>query len=368
MANGIYKRPDSKYYWISYIGLDGRIVRESSRKIKYRDAQSLLTKRKNSIEEGVQPEVKRIKNFTFKELATEYLKWAERQKSFKSKSYLIKQLVEAFGNYPLRRFNSMQLEQYQTARLKKGNKPATVNRFMATMKHMFTKAVDWYMVEEEKLKQIGKVKFLPENNKRLRYLSKEECQTLISACSDSLRPIVITALNTGMRKGEILRLSWDRVDLKHGFILLEDSKNGERREIPINGTLRETLRGRTRRLDVPYVFYDPKTGKPFTDIKKGFKGALRRSKIQDFRFHDLRHCFGSHLVMSGVDITTVKELLGHKSLKMTLRYAHLAPAHKVKAVDLLDGAINGPSTSRLLHVNGISHEKEASPVELTSCF
>ena len=108
-----------------------------------------------------------------------------------------------------------------------------------------------------------------------------------------------------------------------------------------------------RRLDVPYVFYDIATGKPYQDVKRSFHTALRRAGIRDFRLHDLRHTFASHLVMSGVDLTTVRELLGHKTLTMTLRYAHLAPTHKVKAVDILDKAINTP-TSHLLHKMAVS--------------
>lgn len=199
------------------------------------------------------------------------------------------------------------------------------------------------------MKRVRKVKLLEENNRRLRYLSNDECQTLIKACDTHLTPIVITALNTGMRRGEVLGLKWDQVDLKHGFILLDITKNGERREIPINDTLRGVLQGITRGLDVPYVFYDTTTGKRYKDIKRSFHTALRRSGIKDFHFHDLKHTFASHLVMAGVDLTTVRELLGHKTLTMTLRYAHLAPTHKVKAVDILDKAINTPSTSQLLH-------------------
>ena len=134
---------------------------------------------------------------------------------------------------------------------------------------------------------------------------------------------------------------WDKhVDLKHDFILLDVTKNGERREIPINATLKKALQGLTRRIDVPYVFYSPDTGKPYKSISRSFKTALRKTGIKDFKFHDLRHTFASHLVMAGVDITTVSRLLGHKTLTMTLRYAHLAPSHMVKAVDVLDNALN----------------------------
>jgi integrase len=234
----------------------------------------------------------------------------------------------------------MLIEEYQTERMQKGNKPATINHLVATLKHMFTKAFEWEMVEEHVLKRIRKAKMLEENNRRLRYLSKEECQTLLSVCDKHLGPIVVCALHTGMRKGEILNLQWDNVDLKHGFILLEVTKNGERREIPINDTLRTTLSSLVRRIDGPYVFYDPITSKPYQDVKRSFNTACRKAKIRNFRFHDLRHTFSSHLVMAGYDITTVKELLGHKTLTMTLRYAHLAPSHKVKAVAALDDVLN----------------------------
>ena len=343
MAKGLFKR--GNVWWVRYAGIDGRIVRESSGSTRFRDAEALLIQRRNDIKEGKQPEVKRISNHSFNELAEQYRKWAERQRSYRSKRGFINQLAGAFGNLPLRRFSSMLVEQFQTERTQKGNKPATVNRLVATLKHMFSKAVEWDMVEEQTLKRIRKAKLLEENNRRLRYLSKEECQTLIDSCDKHLGPIVVCALNTGMRKGETLQLRWDTVDLRHGFILLEKTKNGERREIPINDTVRETLMALTRRLDVPYVFYDPATGKPYKDIKRSFNTACRRAKIRDFRFHDLRHTFASHLVMAGWDLTTVKELLGHKTLTMTLRYAHLAPAHKAKAVEVLDSVLGDKPTS-----------------------
>lgn len=363
LPKGIYLR--GEIYWVRYAGLDGKIICESSKQgdrtgKKLKDAEALLHERKADIGRGKQPEIrKKIPNYTFKQLSVEYLQWARRQRCFKKKEILINQLSGIFGAYPLRAFNSRLLEQYQTERMEKsnkqvkktpkgGNKPGTINRHVAAIKHMFTKAVEWEMVEEEVLKKVRKVKLLEESNTRLRFLSKEECQALLKACDPNLRPIVICALNTGMRKGEILSLRWDDVDLVHGFILLPITKNGERREIPINGTLRATLedlhRGtseRPRRIDSPYVFYDKMGNEKYKNPQTSFNTALRRAGIRDFRFHDLRHTFASQLVMAGVDITTVKELLGHKTLTMTLRYAHLAPSHKARAVDALDDAING---------------------------
>src|SRR5512139_373809 len=188
MAKGLFKR--GNVWWVRYAGIDGRIVRESSGSTRFRDAEALLIQRRNDIKEGNQPEVKRISNHTFNELAEQYKRWAERQRSYRSKHGFINQLAEAFGSLPLRRFNSMLIEQFQTERTQKGNKPATVNRLVATIKHMFTKAVEWDMVEEQTVKRIRKAKLLEENNRRLRYLSKEECHTLINSCHNHLRPIV----------------------------------------------------------------------------------------------------------------------------------------------------------------------------------
>lgn len=353
MAKGIFKR--GSIFWIRYSDGFGKIIRESSQSTKFKDAEALLIERKKAIREGKEPEpIKRIPNYTFSQLAEEYLKWCERQRSFRSKKGFILQLTETFGNIPLRHLNTKLIEQFQTDRLNKGNKPATVNRLLATLKHCIHKGYQWEMLSEETLKRIRQVRLLEENNRRLRYLSKEECQSLINACNGNTKAIVITALNTGMRKGEILSLKWDNVDLKHGFILLDITKNGERREIPVNDTLRGVLQGITRRLDIPYVFHDNITGKPYQDVKRSFNTALRKTGIRDFHFHDLRHTFASHLIMAGVDITTVSRLLGHKTLTMTLRYSHLAPAHMTKAVDILDKALNEKPTAQLLHNLGVS--------------
>lgn len=389
MAKGIYKR--GRIWWITYIGIDGKQYFESSKSSLRADAEYILACRRKDIGEGKEPVITRIPNYSLSQLSEKYLDFVKVQRSFDSKKIFIKLLVKEFGTILLKNFNLMMIEQYQSKRLFDGKKPATVNRVIATLKHMFTKAAEWEMITEDTYKKIKKVKFIPENNRRLRYLSREEWQSLINAAEPHLKPILITALNTGMRKGQILSLKWDNVDLKHGFILLDRTKNGERLELPINDTLKNTLQGITRRLDVSYVFYDQKNGRPFKDVKRSFSTALKRVEtlkcsecsyqktrikskdnagncpkcgiklivlkgIQDFHFHDLRHTFASHLIMAGVDITTIKELLGHKTLTMTLRYAHLAPSHKVKAVDILDRQISGGTLQ--LHDNSVNSAKK----------
>jgi integrase len=333
-SKGLYLR--GKTWWMTYKRLDGKQHWESCHTTIKTEAQAMLEQRRVSIREGKVPEIKRIKPASFTELAKEYEVWAEKQRGFKSKRGFIKKLVDNFGSQNLSHFRTQAVEQYQTYLLKQGLKNASANRILSTLKHMITKAVEWEMVPAEILKRVRKVKQLPERNWRLRFLSKEEMECLINTCDLHLRPIVLMALNTGMRKGEVLTLTWDQVDLKHGFILLENTKNGERREIPINQTLRDTLTALPRHITSPYVFWKKTDGKRYMDIKKSFHSALRRAGIKDFRFHDLRHTFASHLVMNGIDLTTVKELLGHKTIAMTMRYAHLAPSHKVKAVASLD--------------------------------
>ncbi len=381
MAKGIYKR--GKIYWIRYAGPDGKIVFESTKGTSFKVAESRLLERKRMVRDGELPELIKHPDITFNELAAEYLKWAERQRGIRQKKNRVEQLKKEFGNLQLKHFSTMLVEQFQTDRLKQGfinekkrkkdpsnnktpvepsgNKPATINRLISVLQHMFTKAHDWGMVSAEVLKRMRKAKQLEENNARLRFLTTEECQELIEACEDHLRPIVVTALHTGARKSEILNLRWEQVDLKHGFILFKGSmaKNGERREVPISDTLRETLSGIVRRLDLPFVFYNPGTDEPYTMVTRSFASALKKAKISDFKFHDLRHTFASHLAMAGVELITIKELLGHKDVTMTLRYAHLAPAQKKRAVHILDTALNNAANSTVQKLYNFSAVEEA---------
>ena len=151
---------------------------------------------------------------------------------------------------------------------------------------------------------------------------------------DHLKAILITALNTGMRKGEILGLKWKDINFRQRVIVLLDTKNNERREVPINKLLFEVLLPLRKNPDSPYVF-SKKNGKPYSNVRTSFETTKEKAGIEDFRFHDLRHTFASHLVMAGVGLRTVQELLGHKSYEMTLRYTHLSPDHKKAAVDIL---------------------------------
>jgi integrase len=342
---GIYKKKGSKYYMmtkcingIKYFQSTGTNYKTEAQAVYERWASELRQQADN----GGIVKNKEIKpaaetDVYFSELAERYIDWVKgRQKSYNVKKYIVKILAGRFKNMRLTCFNYDVLESVQTNYIQKDFKPAYINKIITILKHMFTKALDWELIDEEILKKVRKVKLLKGEIKRLRYLSDEEAERLVFNCEPYLKPIVLTALNTGMRRGEIFGLTWDRVDLKNRIILLDKTKNGERREVPINDNLYEILNSIVRRLDVPYVFFNPKTLKPYDNLKRSFATALSKSHILDFRFHDLRHTFASQLIMKGVDLVTVKELLGHKDIKMTLRYSHLSHAHIKNAVNVLN--------------------------------
>ncbi len=343
---GLYKR--GQVYWAAYKTTDGTICRESTGEKAQDEAEFFLANRKKQVKDGEIIEARKSKNNKFADLAKDYLECCVGQKAYKDKRLLVNQLIKKFGNLKVRDLSTKMIEKWQSEQLK-GNKPATVNRKLTVLKHMINKGTDWGMASNETLKRVRKVKKKIEENTRLRFLTVGECQTLINCCAPHLKPIVTVALHTGMRRGEILGLRWEQVDLKHGFILLEVTKNGKRREIPIDNTLAEEFNSMPRGLESVYVFTDPRTGEPYKSVQTSFETALKKAEIRNFRFHDLRHTFASHMAMAGIDLVSVKELLGHKSLSMTIRYAHLAPGHKRRAINMLDKVLKSTQKEAPLH-------------------
>ncbi|MHB1697549.1 MAG: site-specific integrase [bacterium] len=348
---GIYKKKNSDV-WMMTKCINGIKYAKSSTTPLKTEAKYLYDKWASELQEAVRngnkpvKQVKilvsnSIKPITFYELAEQYLAYANgRLKSYGNLKYFVKTLLKKFGNVKLNDFNLIMLEKLQSDMLSQDFSISYANRLTATVKAMFTKAYQWELASEEILKKVRMVKLIKGEKERTRYLSEEESERLIVNCDNYLKPIVICALNSGMRKGEILNLKWDRLDLLNRVISIDNdkTKNGKSRKIPINDTLYETVSAvsKVRRINVPYVFYNPDTLKPFIDIKKGFGSALKKSHITDFRFHDLRHTFASRLVMGGVDLVTVRDLMGHKDIKMTLRYSHLSNSHLIEGVKVLD--------------------------------
>jgi integrase len=312
-------------------------------------AENALAKRKVEVAEGKFLDKKKTNNIKFEEFADEYI---ERHSKVNNKAWRksdlnnIHILKQYFSQKLLSEITPFLVDKFKGDRSRhiirdRMIKPATVNRNLQCLKSMFNKAIVWERYSGEN--PVKSVKLFKENNKRTRFLEKEEIVRLLSNCQSHLRPIVVVALNTGMRRGEILNLKWQHVDFKRNIIHLYNTKNGEKREIPINEPVSMLLTELGKYKYGEYVFAH-KSGIPYTNVTKSFCTALNKSGIKDFKFHDLRHCFGSHLVMSGIDLNTVRELLGHKSISMTLRYSHLSPDAKKRAVDVLSKQIDTIST------------------------
>ncbi len=290
-----------------------------------------MQKRKVQIAENKYLDVKKNERIPFSGMTKLYLEAYSKpnKRSWGRDELSIKHLNSFFNNKYLHEIGPLNIEMYKVER-KRHVCPSTVNRELACLKHMYVKAIEWGKID---VSPASKVRLFREENQRTRYLEEEEIERLHEACSGHLKPILITALNTGMRKGEILSLKWVDVDLRNRVISILNSKNNEKREIPVNEDLFQALLRARKNPESSYVFCN-EDGVPYRDVKTGFKGALKRAKIS-IRFHDLRHTFASRLVMKGVDLKTVQELLGHKDVRMTLRYSHLSPDHKKAAVEKL---------------------------------
>jgi len=317
---------------------------------KKADADDYLAKVKVAKREGRYHDVfdvKKESQTTFNELADRYVENFQSQKSFKDfKTHVVRELRESFGSRRLSEIGYLDLETYRNQRKAAPTKAgktrtdASVNRDMAILSHMMSKAVDWELLENSPFKK-GKGLMLKENNQRLRFLSESEIEALLKACDDLkahspyLRSIVETDILTGMRRGELLSLKWEQI--RNGRIYLTETKSGKARQIPISdrlaGVLREVRRG--SQLKSPYVFCDSQ-GRRFMEVTRSFASACRRAGIEDFRFHDLRHTFASHFVMRGGSLKALQELLGHASLAMTMRYAHLSQEYLRDLVNLLN--------------------------------
>ena len=326
---GIFKK--GRNYYIDYYRPDGRRRREMIGPSK-KQAVLVLDKRRVEIAEGKFLDPRKGGKIAFNKMGMEYLEVYSRpnKKSSRRDEISVKHLVSFFGGGDLFGITPLGVEKYKQKRISEVSRN-TVNRELAWLKHIFNKAQEWGKIKEN---PILSVRLFKVDDRRVRYLDKEGIGRLIKSCRDCLRPIVVFALNTGMRKGEILSLKWTDIDLANRVISLVQTKNRMIREVPMNDTVIGILIRLRENSKSPYVFCK-KDGNPYKDIRGAFQSAVHKADIKDFRFHDLRHTFASHLVMAGIDLRTVQELLGHKSFQMTLRYSHLSPDHKRRAINTL---------------------------------
>ncbi len=222
--------------------------------------------------------------------------------------------------------------------------PATVVRYIAALSHAFTIAIkEWGWIEDSPIRKITKPR---EPRGRVRFLDEEERTQLLHACQQShnhyLYTIVVLALSTGMRQAEILNLKWADVDFNKGRVILHETKNGEIRQVAISGQALELLQklNKIRRLDTHYLFPGKFPTKPI-DIRSAWDMAVKKSSITNLRFHDLRHSCASYLAMNGASLAEIAEILGHKTLAMVKRYAHLSENHTAGVISSMNEKIFG---------------------------
>jgi integrase len=337
--------------WIvDYTDPDGRRKRKSFKMKK--DAVSYRNRVGVDMDQGTYVDPNHYKKQTLRMLLEDYEKNFKHQRGWeRSKRYHMDVIRNHFGeDTRLINISYKQLEEFRntlksTATIH--NTPRTdaaVNRCMSALRHMFRKALSWNMMKASPF-NAGESLHLKENNERDRFLSEDEIQRLLDECQPYLRDIVECALHTGMRRGEVLSLKWDQI--RNGYIYLRKTKNNRRREIPINDDLTELFKKIRQRqhLTSEYVFTCPQ-GRQLKYVKTAYKAALKRAGILDANFHTLRHSFASHFCMRTGDLKALQEILGHRSIKTTMRYSHLIPGHKQKAINAMAGLTSKNGTSQ----------------------
>jgi len=283
---------------------------------------------------------------TFGQAVERYLTVKATKRSLEDDRKHLARLKAAFGNdtslteITAARIATYKVDRMRTTVKRDGDKraitPATLNRELAALRNLLRLAVE----EWEVLDRVPRVKLEKEPEGRIRWLEANEERTLLEACARSkntnLAAIVTMAIETGMRSAEVMGLTWEQLDLSRGVIRLERTKSGRRREIPMRQAVYDLL------AKMP----EPRAGRvwPAESIRTAFENAMEAASIDDFTFHDLRHHFASWFVMRGGQLQALREILGHRDIKLTLRYAHLSPGHLRTEIDKTAAPINAQST------------------------
>lgn len=320
---------------------------------KLTDAKKWIQEVESAIRDGRYFKTSEAKKHTFSEMIDRYIDQCVKdcQRYRKKKIAHLSWWKEQLGDYLLSDVTPSMIAAQRDTLLKQvtyrktKRSPATVVRYLASLSHPFTVAFkEWGWIEESPMKKVTKPK---ESRGRVRFLSDEERMRLLEACEQSsskyLYAVVVLAISTGMRRSEIMNLKWSDVDLSRGRIILHETKNGERRPVSLTGQALKTISDldKVRRIDSQLIFPGVKRVKNPIVLRFHWELALKRAKIEDFRFHDLRHSCASYLAMNGASLSEISEVLGHKTLQMVKRYAHLSEMHTTGVVERMNQKIFG---------------------------
>jgi site-specific recombinase XerD len=332
---GIYEKVQGSHiWWICYFDADGRKRREKAGRKS--DAIDLYRKRKMEALLGKKlPEKLRARKVSFAELAKDALEYSKAHKlSYADDAVRMAKLENWLGQCAAESVSPQEIEHWLLIKAKE-LKPATLNRYRALLSLTYRLGMQNGKVMSNPARLVRQRK---EENGRVRFLSPEEEHALRAViqkdCLHHEAELDI-ALNTGLRRSEQYTLTWSCIDFERKVLTVPHSKNGETRYVPLNNTAIAALRiAQAHKNDSPCVFL-ARDGTRLCSPRFWFDAAVKEAKLTDFTWHSLRHTFASRLVMKGVDLRTVQELMGHKTIQMTVRYAHLAPQHRLAAVQRL---------------------------------
>jgi site-specific recombinase XerD len=360
---GIYERqPGSKIWWIRYADTTGRIRRE---KAGTRGAAiKLYQKRKTEVLQGKKlPENLRAPMVGFAELAKDALAYSKAHKrSYGDDVIRMEKVLSSYRGRSAESITPRELERFLAENAEENDwAPATINRYRALLSLVYRLGIENGKVKENPARL---VKHRQENNARVRWLSNEEevrLRTYIQNTYSEHIPELDLALHTGMRLGEMYSLTWENVNILRKVLTIPRSKNGQTRHVPLNATALSALAALRTRGDGTGPVVRNLDGEALAGPRYWFEPALPKAKIRRFSWHCLRHTFASRLVMAGVDLRTVQELMGHKSIEMTVRYSHLAPKHTLAAVERLVSTLNSTNGATAQTLNGT--QAESFPVQ-----
>lgn len=353
---GIFKYvgENGESYGIDYYA-GGKKHREISGRLLGEAKEKLAELRKSARDGGYMSLASRRK-FTFGQLAHEYEEKQKGETYFdKTRKYYIPIIKEFFGQKKLCQIGPLDIENFKKkrkatpTRAGRERSDVAVNRELETLRHMLYKGIEWGMLTENPFTKFRDSILYAEDESRVRYLSEDELKKLFKALEEKpkekkkspayLKDIIMAALLTGLRRGDLLNLKWSDVDLKKGIMFFNEQKKKAKRRIKVlNSDMIDLLKS-TPRGESEHIFNGP-DGNPMLDIKRSFKTILKRAGIENFHFHDLRHTSASYMVMKGASLKSVQEHLGHTSLAMTQKYAHLSPEFQKSEIEKLSGVFN----------------------------
>jgi len=344
-TRGVFERKPGEW-WVCYWDAQGRRRREKAG--TWVAARDLYTKRKNEALIGKKlPERLRRATVSFEEIAKDALAYSEvHKRSYRDDKYRMKQLLDWFGSRSAESITPQEIEQTLTDAVA-SNKwlPGTANRHRSLLSLTYRLAVRNGKVRENPVQHVSRRR---ENNIRTRFLDVQEEARLrakIRALHPFREPEFDLALHTGMRRNEQWQLRWQDVNLRVGIITIAQSKHGAARHVPINSVAERALGTLSKNRNGSLYVCAGSEQREGRDWERWFEECVSEARISDFRWHDLRHTFASRLAMAEVSLRTLAELLGHKTLAMVMRYAHLAPAHLRDAVERIAEAPTATTTA-----------------------